>query len=398
MNKNLTVKQKQKYITIFTVLLFVFITFMSIFVYYNFFTSTLTRAKKEGFEVFFTLVFVDEEKKDVYGVFVGVISAENNRVGLISIPRNMGLWHSAKDKNLSVSSIYSRHGKNAVSRAIENTFQIDATYKFIFDNKNIVKTIDLIGGVNMYLEEPISFEDKSNGYNISFNTGEHLFTGEKILAYINHIQDGAYKHRLSLYKLEDVILNIVLGFIDSSILRSISITKGFQKMAGKVIDSNLRPVDYKAFGELTSNLDIGSFRIETLDGQPDKNNVLVPIDNGVYAVRQVRELARVVALKTEVSVVENEDVTMNVLNATDIVGLADRINIRMRYRGFSAVEYGNFAIEIDESVILVRNGEIEKAFLIAKASNVDKIYSVTDRSVLNNSTLVLGSDYYEISE
>ena len=70
MNKNLTVKQKQKYITIFTALLFVFITFMSIFVYYHFFTSTLTRAKKEGFEVFFTLVFVDKKKEDVYRISV----------------------------------------------------------------------------------------------------------------------------------------------------------------------------------------------------------------------------------------------------------------------------------------------------------------------------------------
>ncbi len=398
MNKRLNAIKKQRHITIIMLSASILLIFISTILYKHFFTSLLADAKRNNSEIFWVMAFVDDKEKHVYGTFIGVLSPRNSKFGVISIPSNMGLWRSIREEAIPIDEIYSKYGINALFSAIENVFQIKTKYQFVFNNNDIIKVVDLIGGIDMYVETPINFADQKSGLNISFDTGSHLFTGEKILAYINHIQTGSYKERISLYKLEDVILNAMIGFIDSPILRSIATTKSFQSLAKSLVNSNFNTSDYREFGKIMSNLSTSSFLMQTLDGEINANGVLVPINNAYNAVLQIRDIARLVASNEDDVIIENESITMNVLNGTEIVGLADRINIRMRYRGFSAVEYGNFITVTDDSVILIRNGEIEKAYIIARASNVDRIYSVTDRSVLNNSTLVLGNDYYEIYE
>lgn len=398
MSKRLHAIKRQRYITFLMLSISLILVLILTMLYKHFFTSSLAEARRTDSEIFWVMAFVDEEDSHIYGAFIGVLSPKNSKIGIISIPSNMGLWRSSREQPIAISEMYSKYGINTLFTAIENVFQIRTDYKVVFNNNDIIKVVDLIGGIDMYVETPINFVDKQKGYNISFDTGAHLFTGEKILAYINHIQTGSYRERISLYKLEDVILNAMIGFIDSPILRSITTTKSFQSLAKSVVSSNLNSADYKELGKIIFNLNVSSFLMETLDGEINEHGVLVPINNAYNAVLQVRNIARIVASNGDDMKIENNHITMNVLNATEIVGLADRINIRMRYRGFLAVEYGNFITVTDDSVILIRNGEIEKAYIIARTSNVDKIYSVTDRSVLNNSTLVLGNDYYEIYE
>ena len=112
----------------------------------------------------------------------------------------------------------------------------------------------------------------------------------------------------------------------------------------------------------------------------------------------MNDLTLYVELKTQKSELNNEDVSLSVLNATTVAGLADRINIRMRYRGFAAGEYGNFTTNLNESVVLIRDGQIEKAFMVANEGRVSRVYAKTDRRVLNNAVLILGNDYYEITQ
>ncbi len=138
--------------------------------------------------------------------------------------------------------------------------------------------------------------------------------------------------------------------------------------------------------------------IENIDARVNDDGVLTPIFNGRAFIKQMEDLTLYVELKTQKSKLNNEDVSLTVLNATSVVGLADRVNIRMRYRGFSAGEYGNFGIRLNESVVLIRDGQIEKAFMVANEERIARIYAKTDRRVLNNAVLILGNDYYEITQ
>ena len=154
----------------------------------------------------------------------------------------------------------------------------------------------------------------------------------------------------------------------------------------------------KAFLDILSNSNERTLVIENIDARLDDNGVLTPIFEGNAFIKQMDDLTLYVELKTQKSELTNEDVSLTVLNATTVAGLADRINIRMRYRGFAAGEYGNFTTNLNESVVLIRDGQIEKAFMVANEGRVSRVYAKTDRRVLNNAVLILGNDYYEITQ
>lgn len=365
------------------------------FLLYYFLYSQIDSARKNDEELYFSILFINESNEP-YGAYVGAVSSLHNRIGLIGLPRNVALWKNKKDNPIPLKELYKEGGDSAVFNAIENTLDKKITYKITLDNNSISDIIDLIGGVKMYVEEPIHYIAKNSLYNINFDIGEWIFQGNKVVSYLHYISMKQYEDIETLYRLEDVIINLMISFIQSPELKSMIIRKDMRNAIYSKIKSNLRPPDIKAILKIISNSSEKSLIVQNIDARVDEKGILIPLLEGSAFIKQIEDLALYVGLKTERSELNNEDVSLIILNGTDVSGLADRINIRMRYRGFAAGEYGNFPAKVYNSIVLIRNGEIEKSFMVANECRISRIYAKTDRRLLNNAVLILGYDYYEI--
>ena len=392
-----TISHANKKATMLVLFSGILIAFIIGFIFYYFFVSKLNIAKKNDEPLYFAVLFIDDNR-EIYGSYVGIVSSLHNRIGLIGLPRNIALWENVDSPPVSLDMLYKNGGENAVFRAIENSVDKKITYRIAIDNNQISDIIDLIGGIKMYVEEPIEFKDEEKGYELSFGIGEWLFTSNKVISYLHYLTMNGYKDIETLYRLEDVIINSIIGLIQSPQLRNIIHSKDIRKVIASKIKSNLRPPDVKAFLDILANRNERTLVIENIDARVDNNGILTPIFEGSAFKKQMNDLTLYVELKTQKSELNNEDVSLSVLNAATVAGLADRINIRMRYRGFAAGEYGNFTTNLNESVVLIRDGQIEKAFMVANEGRVSRVYAKTDRRVLNNAVLILGNDYYEITQ
>lgn len=392
-----TISQANKKAVMLIIFSAVFSVSFIVILFYYFFVSKLDIAKKNDEPVYFSVLFIDDNN-ELYGAYVGIISSLNNRIGLIGLPRNIALWENRDSAPTVMEELYRNGRESAVFRAIENSLDKKITYRIAIDNNQISDIIDLMGGVKMYIEEPINYKDEEKGYELSFDIGEWMFTGKKVISYLHYLNMKGYEDIETLYRLEDIIINSMIALIQSPQLRNIIHSKDMVNAMSSKIKSNLRPPDMKAFMNILANSNERTLVIENIDARLDDNGVLTPIFDGSAFIKQMDDLTLYVELKTQKSELSNEDVSLTVLNATTVAGLADRINIRMRYRGFAAGEYGNFGTNLNESVVLVRDGQIEKAFMVADEGRVSRVYGKTDRRVLNNAVLILGNDYYEITQ
>ncbi|WP_300367630.1 LCP family protein [Brachyspira sp.] len=392
-----TISQANKKAVMLIIFSIIFSVSFIIALFYYFFVSELNIAKKNDEPLYFAILFVDDNR-EIYGAYVGIVSSLNNRIGLIGLPRNIALWENKNYAPLKLNQLYKDGGESAVFRAIETSVDKKISYRMSIDNNQISDIIDLMGGIKMYVEEPIEYKNEEKGYELSFDIGEWLFTGEKVISYLHYLTMKGYEDIETLYRLEDIIINSMMGLIQSPQFRNIIHARSMRNTIFSKVKSNLRPPDIEAFTEILANSNERTLVIENIDARIDDNGVLVPIFDGNVFIKQMDDLTLYVELKTQKSELNNEDVSLTVLNATMVAGLADRINIRMRYRGFSAGEYGNFGTNLNESVVLVRDGQIEKAFMVANEGRVNRIYAKTDRRVLNNVVLILGNDYYEITQ
>ena len=362
-----------------------------IFLFYYFFYSDLKSSKKNDRELYFAILFIDDNNIP-YGAYVGVMSSLHNRIGIIGLPKNLALRRYKEKVNIPLYKLYETGGKRAVFKAIEVSIEKKITYKITVDNNQISDIVDLIGGVRMYIEEPINEE------NFSFDIGEWIFYGNKVVSYLHYLTMRGYEEIETLYRLEDVIINAMIGIIQNPELKNIMMSKDMRGKIASRMKSNLRPPDIKILFDMLANSSERTLIVESADANMNERGLLTPILEGKALIKQLDDLTLYVGLKTQKSELETEDVSLIVLNGTGIGGLADRISIRMRYRGFKAGEYGNFRINnLNESVVLIRNGQIEKSFIVAKECRINRVYAKTDRRLLNNAVLILGKDYYEIT-
>lgn len=390
-----TISNANKKAVIILISSFIFIIIAVTFILYYFLYSKIDSAIKKDEELYFSVLFIDENNEP-YGAYVGTLSSLHNRIGLIGLPRNVALWKNKKENPIPLKELYKEGGDSAVFNAIENTVNKKITYKITLDNNSISDIIDLIGGVKMYVEEPIHYVENDSTYNINFDIGEWIFHGNKVVSYLHYVTMKQYEDIETLYRLEDVIINLMISFIQSPELKSMIVRKDMRNAIYSKIKSNLRPPDIKAILKIISNSNEKSLIVQNIDARVDDKGILNPLLGGSAFVKQMEDLSLYVGLKTERSELNNEDVSLIILNGTDVSGLADRINIRMRYRGFAAGEYGNFPAKVYNSIVLIRNGEIEKSFMVANECRISRIYAKTDRRLLNNAVLILGYDYYEI--
>ena len=362
-----------------------------IFLFYYFFYSDLKSSKKNDRELYFAILFIDDNNIP-YGAYVGVVSSLHNRIGIIGLPKNLALRRDKEKVNIPLYKLYKTGGKRAVFKAIEITTGKKIAYKITVDNNQISDIVDLIGGVRMYIEEPINEE------NFSFDIGEWIFYGNKVVSYLHYLTMRGYEEIETLYRLEDVIINAMIGIIQNPELKNIMMSKDMRGKIASRMKSNLRPPDIKILFDMLANSSERTLIVESADANMNERGLLTPILEGKALIKQLDDLTLYIGLKTQKSELETEDVSLIVLNGTGIGGLADRISIRMRYRGFKAGEYGNFRINnLNESVVLIRNGQIEKSFIVAKECRINRVYAKTDRRLLNNAVLILGKDYYEIT-
>ena len=362
-----------------------------ILLFYYFFYSDLKSSKKNDRELYFAILFIDDNNIP-YGAYVGVVSSLHNRIGIIGLPKNLALRRDKEKVNIPLYKLYETGGKRAVFKAIEVSIEKKITYKITVDNNQISDIVDLIGGVRMYIEEPINEE------NFSFDIGEWIFYGNKVVSYLHYLTMRGYEEIETLYRLEDVIINAMIGIIQNPELKNIMMSKDMRGKIASRMKSNLRPPDIKILFDMLANSSERTLIVESADANMNERGLLTPILEGKALIKQLDDLTLYVGLKTQKSELETEDVSLIVLNGTGIGRLADRISIRMRYRGFKAGEYGNFRINnLNESVVLIRNGQIEKSFIVAKECRINRVYAKTDRRLLNNAVLILGKDYYEIT-
>ncbi|MBI4979538.1 MAG: LCP family protein [Spirochaetes bacterium] len=369
------------------------IVFAVLSFYYFFFISPISTAQKKRDAVYFSFVFTSA-RHTPYAAFIGAYAPATGRTGMVSIPSFMGLWRGDSPQLNTLEAWYTRGGYRSVFDAISRTFRMPLTYRIVVQERDLADIIDLMGGVRIFIENEVSYVREADGIHLAFSPGLHLLDGGRAVQYIAAAPDMS-RERLS--RLEDVVMNLCIGFAGDPSLKKVFTTLPFTMTLAARLHGNLRPVDYRAFGDTATNLLPAGFSIGTMSGEPtSSSNMLAPLLNGRHAVKSAKDIARDVLMPLDITPYGKQDIKLAVRNATIIGGLADRIKIRMSYRGFSATEFGNAGIHCPNTFVLIRNGSAAKGFMVADAAKTKLVYACTDRSLLQDAALVLGDDYYEI--
>ena len=128
--------------------------------------------------------------------------------------------------------------------------------------------------------------------------------------------------------------------------------------------------------------------------------IAVLLVGGVLLARAWRagETAVVRASPPDASTFPSERVKVEVLNATDVRGLARRATLHLRDRGFDVLYLGTATTQLDSTLVLDRSGYPERARRVAEALGGARVESRPDSSRYLDVTVMLGRSWRAPSE
>ncbi len=118
------------------------------------------------------------------------IDPSSHSINAISIPRDSKVY-LADDKGVQkINHAHAIGGVDLTKRTIEDTLGIKVDRYIVINSGAIKELVDIIGGVPVYVEKTLNYDDYSGKLHIHLTKGKHVLNGEQAEGFLRFRHDG----------------------------------------------------------------------------------------------------------------------------------------------------------------------------------------------------------------
>lgn len=337
----------------------------------------------------------------------------SKKAKIVSIPRDTmieiddAIGEDGKyQKYWKMNAAYAVGGDEEVTNQIQDILEIQINYLVKIDYNAFRNIIDAIGGVEMYIEQDMYYDDDGQNLHINFNAGETVnLDGKKAEEFFRWRKnnDGTGLANGDLDRIENqqkFIKKVIEKCISPSVV--VKIPK-ILNVVSDSLDTNLDANQMLKYAMQLVKLSKEDITMTTLQGEPkDVYGQSFFIYNREMNLEFLKSLHSGEVVQSsdttdrtdmvDTSKIEiKSNLNIMVLNATSVNGLAGEVQVKLDNLGYGNVEAGN-AEHQDKSVIMTENKEI-KDFLKSD-TGIKKVEKLSNPDYKNyDAVIVLGKDY-----
>ena len=146
-----------------------------------------TDPKFEGYTNILILGVDDSERQEADTILVLSFSNDTGKSRIIGIPRDT--WIASRSHSGKIGELYSWGGANALVREVSKLLGISIHQYIIIDMMTFADLIDVLGGLDIYVEENMDYDDEVAGLSIHIPQGYQHLSGEEIQKYLRYRND-----------------------------------------------------------------------------------------------------------------------------------------------------------------------------------------------------------------
>lgn len=318
-------------------------------------------------------------------------------IKLISIPRDTLIEvEGARDGNgnlipyWKINAAYVLGGEKEVIKQVENLLSINVNYLVEIDYTAFRNLIDAIGGVEMYIDRNMYYDDDAQNLHIHFNAGEKvLLDGKKAEEFFrwrkNNDGTGLAEGDIGRIKNQQAFVSEVIKKCTDVgiILRIPSILKAIKQN----VITNMSGSSMIYYGlKMIKN---SSISMATLQGD---NQRIYGQDFLVMNPSYNQSLLKSLQSTSDISnSKDRSNYSIMILNATRVNGLAGNLKIELENIGYKNISVGNYD-KSKESEILTNKSDVRK--LLSDDTGIKK-YSKNKKDEYKSydAVIIIGEDY-----
>jgi polyisoprenyl-teichoic acid--peptidoglycan teichoic acid transferase len=325
-----------------------------------------------------TLVFVNYEPADRF-------------LNIVSIPRDTH-FSPAGYHFYRINEVYAYNYKmkkndhfacRQVSLAVEELFQnrVSIPYYVQINYEGFKKFIDLIGGIDVEIEEPMNYDDNAQTLHIHFEPGKQHLNGAQALEYVRFRGKSGDIGRV--FRQQRFLKSVLSRFRNPMLVMRIP---QFAGILLKEVKTNLSPWDIFVCMTELKDINANNIRLAQLPGTPHRELWLVDYENcsGLFD--------KIFCSTSTAAAVQEPKPRIEVWNASGKPKLAEKVTWILRQQGFDVISYGTFSTRQKKTLIKDLTGDLRGAQKIADIISCGEVVTRFDEKRYMDISVTLGED------
>ncbi len=320
---------------------------------------------------------------------------ETKRAAMFDIPANTGLIIQSLNRTDGIGAVYTEKGITSFQKEVEKVTGISVPIYITCTLDNFSVLTDLLGGLSVFIPTPVDIDTEAA--RILLPSGSVSLDGDKMRDYLIYEDELDGDGEAALRK-QKAVLAMFRALNDNS--PDVFSDKIFPAVQDN-FKSNLRGEDFKKLFEYLCKMDSERLVPQRLTGAiryVEDKKLLFPFRDGQQIKEIIRQATAVLASE-DYSALERI-YAIEILNGTNVQGLAKNTSEVYKSFGYDVVSVGNTEEYAKETVLIDRIGNPSVAQIVAqviRCKNIQTTQLPMDAEYGSETnvdfTLILGSDF-----
>ena len=198
------------------------------------------------------------------------LDPRSHSINAISIPRDSKVYLAGDYGVQKINSAHALGGIDLTLKTVEDTLGIKVDKYVLVNNEGVKKLVDALGGVPVYIEKDMYYNDNAGKLHINLSKGLHVLNGEQVEGYLRFRKDG----------LGDIGRTSRQQWFVKAVLEKVQSPSAIPKIpevlniASTYVRTNLSLYEMSHIAAALRNIDMNDVEFATLPGAPSKKGYI----------------------------------------------------------------------------------------------------------------------------
>ena len=198
------------------------------------------------------------------------IDPKNKSVNALSIPRDSKVYLPRNNGVNKINAAHAIGGVEMTKKTVEETLGVHVDRYIIVHDKAVKEIVDAMGGVDIFVEKPMHYNDYSGKLHINFSKGEQHIDGQQAVEYLRFRHDALGdigRTQRQQWLLRSLLTKLKQPSTITKIPDIISVAK-------KYVKTDMSFYEMSQYAALLKQVDMDKMEIATLPGAPNQKGYI----------------------------------------------------------------------------------------------------------------------------
>lgn len=198
------------------------------------------------------------------------IAPYGKNINVISIPRDSKVYLAGKNKIDKINHAFAYGGARSAVKTVEETFGVKINNYLAVSNEGVIKMVDTLGGLPIYIEKDMKYDDNTAKLHINLKQGKNILTGKEVEGYLRFRHDSYGD--IGRIRRQQWFFNALVSRLKDP--TAIVKLPELLKVMPDYIQTDLSGYDLAKYLGMAKNLDTSTLQVATIPGAPSSKGII----------------------------------------------------------------------------------------------------------------------------